>query len=118
MDISLGRVVARRIAGHDLASSRGLLGSVANSFVGRPIDGALLARCDRRARMLEIVCVGGEEVVAQIAPIAAGFAAELVVQHVAADDQRAARAALRRGFVVVAGTLRAAPAARVAHAPA
>jgi hypothetical protein len=118
MDISLGRVVAQRTAGHDASSAARVIATVATALAGRPIDGAVLARCDRRARLLEIVCVGGEEIVAAIAPIAAGFAAEVIVEHVPASDVRAGRAALRRGFVVVAGSLRAGAAARVAHAPA
>jgi hypothetical protein len=118
MDISLGRVTARRTSGHDASPAGRLVATVASAFAGRPIDGAVLARCDRRARLVEIVCVGAEEIVATIAPIAAGFAAEVVVEHVPASDVRAGRAALRRGFVVVAGSLRAGAAARVAHAPA
>jgi hypothetical protein len=118
MDISLGRVGARRTAVHDASPARQLLETLAGAFAGRSVEGAVLARCDRRARCVEIVCVGGEEIVAAIAPIAARFAAEVVVDCVPATDVRAGRAALRRGFVLVGGSLRADRAARVAHAPA
>ena len=89
---------------------------------GRPDEAprcAVLARARRRGRSLEILCVGDValDIVGTLAPIAGRFAAELVVRYVPDADDPAVRAAMRRGGVVVCGSLDPAAAPGLVQAP-
>lgn len=96
---------------------RRLLFAATRALAGRPTDGAVLARTTLRGRSLEILCVGNDDVLPLLAPIAARFGAELVVRCVDDGDDPAIRLALRRGAVIVAGTLRRERGPGLAHAP-
>jgi hypothetical protein len=87
-------------------------------LVGPPADVAIVARVTRRGRTLEVICVGGTDVVEILAPIAARFGAELLIRHVDHPTDPVVRACLARGGVVVAGSVRQTAAAGLAHAAA
>jgi hypothetical protein len=95
-------------------ASRRLLFAVTRSLAGtRALDAdegpaalrAVLARARCHGRTLEVTVVGSGDVVESLAAVAGRFGAELVVRQVSAADHAAVDDALRRGAVVVAGTL-------------
>lgn len=113
-------------------ASRRLLFAVTRSLAGQPSDGtrragafaaagrgAVVARPARRGRCLELVCAGdaGFDVVAALAPVVGRFGAELVVRSVPDTDDPAVTAALRRGGVVVWGSLGPTPRSGLVQVP-
>ncbi|HET7026956.1 MAG TPA: hypothetical protein VFI28_04625 [Candidatus Limnocylindrales bacterium] len=107
--------------------SRRLLFAVTRSLAAsRDVDGddgvaalrAVLARAVSHGRTLEVTVVGVGDVVESLAAVAGRFHAELVVRQVPAADDPAVDDALRRGAVVVAGTLAPPLAPDLARAPA
>jgi len=107
--------------------SRRLLFAVTRSLSGDPsVDGAdgvaalraVLARPVSHGRTLEVTIVGVGDVIESLAAVAGRFRAELVVRQVPAADDPAVDDALRRGAVVVAGSLAPPRGPDLAGAPA
>ncbi len=110
--------VTRALAGQPSGAARAS-GPVPGAPVGAR-GGVVVARATHGGRCLELVCAGdaAPDVVALVAPAVGRFGAELVVQSIADTNDPAINAALRRGGVVVWGSLDPAPRPGLAQAPA